>query len=303
MPTPTPSAEETYGLPNTVHTHNIKTMPATTSLPRPAVSAPARHDIHWVSTNPSSVSRLGDVGYICIKGNWRRVCNITDSVGCGRIGVRPICPTGSLAIKERDPWTKPYVRLSAGHVRVLKSGKQEKYICLLLNSCFSCTESEPNSNDVKMNMDDLQSDLQVVINTQANRTATAFLAGPYITVRELEISRSSVTDWLRIHHSKLRKASRKTMKMWPPEKGIFAVSLCLLEFVAESWRTIFIGSEGTPSQIVVGWKPGPKDGCGQWEVLSGSSSKVNGGLGSARVCFLFRIQGTDTLSRMGLGGQ
>lgn len=278
-------------------------MSASTSQPSHAFSAPASRDIHWVSTNPTSVSRLGDVGYICIKGNWRRVFNITDSVVCERMGVRPICPAGSLAIRERDPWTKPYVQLSEGHVHILKSEKQDKYTCLLLYSCFS-TESEPKSNEVNVSMDDLHSDFQVVINTQPNRTATAFLAGPYITVRELEISRSFVTDWLHIHRSKVRKASRKTMKIWPPKKGIFAVSLCLLEFVTESWKTIFIGSEETTSPIVVNWKPGPKDGYGKWEVTdqSSSSSKVNGGLGSARVSFFFRIQVSDTLCRMGLDG-
>lgn len=94
------------------------------------------------------------------------------------------------------------------------------------------------------------------------------------------------------------------MKIWPPRKGLRAVSLCLLEFVTESWRTMFIGSEGATSPIIVCWKPGPKNGFGEWEVSeqSGSLSKVNGGLGNARVGFLFRTQVSDTLCRMGLGG-
>ena len=125
-----------------------------------------------------------------------------------------------------------------------------------------------------MSVDDFQSELRVVINRPADRTATAFLAGPYITVRELEISKFLVTDWLHVYRSKLRKATSKTMKIWPPEKGIFAVSLCLLEFVTESWRTMLIGSEETPSQIVVGWEAGPQNGCGKWQFVDDEATLI-----------------------------
>lgn len=283
----TPRFRGTYGVPNAVRIYDSnRAMPGSaSSLPGLSPSEQASHQIHWVSTNPSSVSRLGDVGYTCRKGNWRRVVNITDSYGCKSVGIRPICSTEGLATTEQAPLTDPYVQLSAGSFQLLSPENQEKYVNLVCLLKFSLTDSESAINEDGTDMDNLQSKLRLVINPPVNRIATAFLAGPYITVRALEVPRSLVTEWLRVHHSRLRKATRETMKLWPTESGRLAVSLCLIEFVTESWRTIILGSVATPSPIVVVWNTGPQDGCGEWKVIDmpDSPTKVTGGLGSAQV--------------------
>lgn len=196
--------------------------------------------------------------------------NITDSRGCERVGIIPVCSTEGLATTERAPLTNPFVQLSAGSFQLL--GPE------------NFTEFESASNEDRTDMDKFQSKLRLVINPPANRIATAFLAGPYISVRALEVPRSLVSEWLRVHHPRLRKATRETMKMWPAENGRLAVSLCLVEFVTESWRTIILGSVANPSPVVVVWHTGPQDGCGEWKVidLPKSPSKVTGGLGSSQ---------------------
>ena len=278
----------TYAVPARTYINRSMQRP-TSSSPRPSLFSQASRDIHWVSTNPSTVSRLGDVGYTCRKGSWRRVLNIADSRGCVRAGIRPVGSTEWLETTERAPLTNPFVRLSAGTFQLL--GPQ------------IFTEFESAINEDKKDMGTLQSKLRLVINPPANRIATAFLAGPYITVRALEVPKSILTEWLRVHHSKLRKATRETMKIWPAENGRLSVSLCLIEFVTESWRTIIIKSVANPSPVVVVWNNGPQDGYGEWKVseMPGSPSKVTGGLGSAQVLSFICIFLTQSGTRWIIG--
>jgi hypothetical protein len=131
------------------------------------------------------------------------------------------------------------------------------------------------------------SKLRLVIHPPPDKTATAFMAGPHITVRELEVPRSLVTGWLNVNRSKLRKATRETMKIYPAESGLLAISLCLIEFVTESWRTMLLRNAVTPSPIVIIWRTGPQCESGEWTAidLPGSPTMITGGLGSAPVSF------------------
>ena len=46
--------------------------------------------LDWVSIDPSPESRLGDWGYISLRGKWVKICNVFDVASCQAINARPI---------------------------------------------------------------------------------------------------------------------------------------------------------------------------------------------------------------------
>lgn len=54
------------------------------------------HTLKWVSIDPSTASRLGDLGYVDTKGCWRVVLNIFDSSLAEKLGIKAFAKPTSL---------------------------------------------------------------------------------------------------------------------------------------------------------------------------------------------------------------
>ena len=50
----------------------------------------SRSGLEWVSRDPSTASRLGDLGYVDAQGTWRVVLNIFNQKTCDRYGIKPL---------------------------------------------------------------------------------------------------------------------------------------------------------------------------------------------------------------------
>jgi len=131
------------------------------------------------------------------------------------------------------------------------------------------------------------SNLGVIIRPLPNMASTASIAGPNILVRELQFSCDVINVWLKTYRSKINKAGRKTMEQFPPMDHSRFMYLSLIEYVTESWRTVFIGTKAHASPVALAWKTVSKDGPGVWSIieLPGSSTLISGGLGSYAVSF------------------
>lgn len=131
------------------------------------------------------------------------------------------------------------------------------------------------------------SELGLLITPLPNVTTVAFIAGPRIFVRELHISYSVVYAWMRTYRSKINKAARKAMKQNPQKNNSKIMYICLSEFCTDSWRTIFIRTEESPTRVALAWKTVPGETSGVWSVieLPDSTSVISGGIGSAPVFF------------------
>jgi hypothetical protein len=72
--------------------------------------------LKWLSRDPSSTSRLGDIGYVDAKGSWRVALNIFDELRCERYGVHALETQLSKDITEAHhvPLDQPAVELRRG---------------------------------------------------------------------------------------------------------------------------------------------------------------------------------------------
>jgi hypothetical protein len=72
-------------------------------------------DIKGVTHDPSTDSRLGDIGYVAHDGRWRRIVNILDGISCRYLGIMPIKRTHDLEeyITQRKHTQShgPYVKM------------------------------------------------------------------------------------------------------------------------------------------------------------------------------------------------
>jgi hypothetical protein len=110
----------------------------------------------------------------------------------------------------------------------------------------------------------------------------ASIVGPNVIVQELQISYDVIEAWLMIYRSKIIKAARKTMKRNPPLDRTQTVYLSLIEYVTESWRTIFIQTKENPSPVALAWKTVLEYGTAAWNIieLPCSDTLITAGIGS-----------------------
>ena len=99
-----------------------------------------QHALKWLSIDPSSASRLGDVGYVDAKGRWRVVLNILDHKKCDRYGIRAIVLAADLEdyITEtlRSSHAEPLIELRrGGSYRLVTLDQLDRYNTL--NSCIA----------------------------------------------------------------------------------------------------------------------------------------------------------------------
>lgn len=155
----------------------------------------------------------------------------------------------------------------------------------------------------KPNSETRDSNLGVIIRPLPNMTSIVSIAGPNIFFLELQISYDVISTWLRTYRSKINKAARKTMKQFPPMDRPRTMYLSLLEYVTESWRTVFIRTKADPSPVALSWETTPNGGPGTWNIIEqpGSNSVISGGMGSYPV-FSFEIN-TKRLHRAVLSGE
>ena len=91
-----------------------------TSGPERRVNNFANPSIRWLSQDPSTNSRLGDVGYVDAKGSWKPVLNIFDQKGCEGYGIKPLRPRHHLSDyvvrgkPSNTPLHEPIVHLQPG---------------------------------------------------------------------------------------------------------------------------------------------------------------------------------------------
>ena len=135
------------------------------------------------------------------------------------------------------------------------------------------------------------SNLGVIMRPLPNVTSIASIAGPDIFVQKLQISYGVIDAWLMTHRSKINKAACKTMKHNPPMDRTRTMYLSLIEYVTESWRTVFIQTKDNPGPVALAWKTVLKDGTGTWNIieLPSSSALITGGIGSYPVCSIKAI--------------
>jgi hypothetical protein len=93
-----------------------------------------RHTLKWVSIDPSTTSRLGDLGYVDKKGCWRVVLNIFDRNATERLGIKALALQASLGeyVVQNNviPFDDPIVELRPqGSYRLiaLDGSKRLKY--------------------------------------------------------------------------------------------------------------------------------------------------------------------------------
>ena len=127
--------------------------------------------------------------------------------------------------------------------------------------------------------------LWLLINTRPNETTTVFIGGPKILVRNLELPTTVLYAWLHFYRAPIAKFARKTMDLFPPNERYPAMSLSLKEYLTETWKTIFIRTEGSPSSVALTWQNGPNGGVGAWTILKTPKANgvISGGFGSYAV--------------------
>jgi hypothetical protein len=114
-----------------------------------------------------------------------------------------------------------------------------------------------------------------------NKMTTAFIGGPEIYVHELQLPYELIYAWIHRFYSKIRKAGRKMMKLFPAQDQDSTICVATKEYVTESWKTVFIRTDLEPTPIVLAWRI-LNNGRGMWKALErpGSTSVISGGMGS-----------------------
>lgn len=251
--------------------------------------------------NPSPGSRLGDVGYVDEAGNWRRVLNILDKSSCEPLGISCLRLARGLPqyITQRKyvPFDQPVIQLySGGGFQVLTGEDLARYTFrdALLN--FRLMGSEELAKKAR------QFSLGVLISPHPQQTMTAFMVGPKIFVRSLQLPVLVLQAWLGAYSPHIGKFARKLFHLFPPSNGRSQLCLCLKDFFTETWRTIYVKPQDESSPIAIGWNPSSlNDRSGTWTLLEmpETTSFISGGLSSYNVM----SPHGETNFRMGRNGQ
>jgi hypothetical protein len=89
-------------------------------------------EISYLSHDPTSASRIGDIGYVDRCGHWRQILNVFDRESCRRLGINSIRLSSRVleytTRTKYEPFDKPIVRLyDGGHWRYLETNELSRY--------------------------------------------------------------------------------------------------------------------------------------------------------------------------------
>lgn len=98
--------------------HLLTTMTYASRETTPSDAVPS--DIKYLSHSPSRESRLGDIGYVDERGNWRKILNIFDQESCRQLGIKTLRLERSLS--QYITQTK-YSRSATPIVKLYNGGK------------------------------------------------------------------------------------------------------------------------------------------------------------------------------------
>ena len=243
--------------------------------------------VNFLSHNPSQSSTLGDVGFIDDKGTWRKVVNILDSESCKELGIKSLqLARGQpqyITQAKRTPFDEPIVDLYNGESHKLYRPEEigrykPKRILLTSRTNYPTLLTMNRENGV---LEDSTVSRILFIFPNADKTATALIAGPKIFVRTLNLPGSVLQIWLGMYRSQIGKFARKMMDLFPPDKGSKVLCLSVTELFTETWRTIFIRAERNADPIALAWKLSD-NASGAWINLDvpQSTSVICGGFAS-----------------------
>jgi hypothetical protein len=75
-------------------------------------------NIKCVTHDPSTDSRLGDIGYVAEGGRWRKIVNIVDGISCYYLGINAIKRTHELedyiGKRKHTQFNVPFVTINEG---------------------------------------------------------------------------------------------------------------------------------------------------------------------------------------------
>lgn len=127
----------------------------------------------------------------------------------------------------------------------------------------------------------------LLINPQPNATTTAFIVGPLIHTRTLNLSPSILHGFLRRYRSNIGKGGQEMMTLYPPENGVRRMCLCITEVVTDAWKSIYIRAEHKPRPLPLAWKSAEDGQSGSWIICEEPNSRtiVRGGFASCQVTF------------------
>ena len=125
----------------------------------------------------------------------------------------------------------------------------------------------------------------LLVNPRPNATTTAFIVGPRIRVRTLNLPASILHAFLRRYRSNIGRRGREMMALYPPENGAQRMCLCVTETVTDTWKNIYIKAGSKPIPLPLAWKSAEDGRSGGWTVceLPNSGTIVRGGFASCQV--------------------
>lgn len=131
------------------------------------------------------------------------------------------------------------------------------------------------------------SQLGLMIYPLPNTFTTAFIAGPDVFSRTLQISDTVLWAWFRANKKALYRAARRMMKYYPPRDSSNVLSFATIEFATECFRTLFIRTDANPSPVALGLRRKGDSGPGSWNLIEmqGATTVISGGFGSFPVRF------------------
>ena len=135
-----------------------------------------------------------------------------------------------------------------------------------------------------------------------NTTTTVFIGGPQIYVQELQLPYEIIYGWVHEYQTRIRRAARKMMKLFPPQDPHSTLFVTTKEYITETWKTTFIQSGPIPSPVVFAFRT-MKNGHGIWSPVEtpGATSVICGGMGSCPVlCHLTDTDWTFRMEQIGL---
>lgn len=247
--------------------------------------------LRWLSVDPITNSRLGDIGFIDAKGTWKRVLNIFDQGGCERAGMNPLrlAKDVSMCVVRREAsntiFKEPVIQLSpGGKYQLINLKDPDRYDIIQPNSLMNRVH-QTGLTETYITSNFGSSTLGFLIFPLPNTTTTAFIAGPEISILSLSIPEHEINAFLKQYRSKIIKSAHKAMETFPPQNSSRIVSLCLTEFITRAWKSIHIQTADNPSPLPMGWKSVQDGGSGRWTVsiVPTAGTTVRGSFGNYHV--------------------
>ena len=129
------------------------------------------------------------------------------------------------------------------------------------------------------------SEMAMLIYPRPKSTTSAFIIGPHIRTRTLNIPYMELQKFLQSYITNISICARNTMAVYPTDRRSRLMCLCVTEFVTKTWKSLYIKAEGKPSPLGLSWRQTSDDLTGRWNVyvLPCSSTQVIGGFGNTAV--------------------